>query len=92
MFDYRFIRKGPDSIVPVSRSEVILAAVPMVFHTVMVSQDQRTLNRVKDFLQRNNCSEYCQIMEEQIREGVFPDYTDLNAYPLQYCLDLNPRR
>lgn len=92
MFDYRFIRKGPDSIVPVSRSEVILAAVPMVFHTIMVSQDQRTLNRVKDFLQRNNCSEYCQIMEEQIREGVFPDYTDLNAYPLQYCLDLNPRR
>ncbi|MBQ4050806.1 MAG: tetratricopeptide repeat protein, partial [Oscillospiraceae bacterium] len=92
MFDYRFIRKSPDSIVPVPRSEVIAAAVPLAFHTIMVSQDQRTLNRVMEFLQRNNCSEYCQVLRDQINDDRFPDYTGLNAYPLQYCLDLNPRK
>ncbi|MBR6790971.1 MAG: tetratricopeptide repeat protein [Oscillospiraceae bacterium] len=92
MFDYRFVRKGPDSIQAVSRSEIVRAAVPLVFQTIMVSQDQRTLNRAMDFLRRNNCSEYCQLMEEQIRSGTFPDYTGLDAYPLQYCLDLDPRK
>ena len=92
MFDYRCIRKDPSTIAPATRSEIVAAAVPMVFHTIMVSQDQRTLNRAMEFLRRNNCSEYCQMMEEQIRSGTFPDYTGMNTYPLQYCLDLNPRK
>lgn len=92
MFHFRYIRKGPDSILPVSRSEVIAAVVPLVFHTMLVSQDFRTLNRINDFLIQNNCSEYCQVLKDQINAGTFPDYAGLNAYPLQYCLDLNPRR
>lgn len=92
MFDFRYVRKDAENFAQVSRAEIIAAAVPLVFHTILLSQDRLTLNRAKDFLIRNGCSEYCQVMEEQIKAGVFPDYSRLNSYPLEYCLRLEPRR
>ena len=92
MFDDRYVRQKDGSIRKVGLDAVIQAAIPFVFQTIVLSQDRHTLNRAYDFLRRNGCSSYIKVLEQQVNNGSFPDFSPFNAYPLEYAIRREPQR